>query len=104
MRQELDASAPPSAYCALGTAELRARADEWDALGARALVDRVQMREGVQLRFRREPGVEEQLRRLVDLEGACCPFLVFAIEPASEELVVSVRGPAPPALTSIGHR
>ena len=94
MGQESDTTTQSSAACALNTAELGARANEWAALGARALVDRVQMREGVRLRFRREAGVEEELRRLVDLEGACCPCLVFGIEPASEELVLWVRGPA----------
>jgi hypothetical protein len=89
-----DATAPPSPACALDTAELRARANDWAALAARAVVDRVQMPGGVRLRFRREAGVEEELRRLVDLEAACCPFLVFGVEPASEELVLSVRGPA----------
>ena len=94
MSRHMNATPNPALACQLNTAELRARVDEWAALAARALVDRVQMTEGVQLRFRRQPGVEEELLRLVELERACCPFLVFCVDANKNELVLSVRGPA----------
>jgi hypothetical protein len=94
VNQDTNAMPTPPLACQLTTAELRARVDEWAALAARALVDRVQMTGGVHLRFRRQPGVEAELRRLVELERACCPFLAFSVESATDELLLSVRGPA----------
>ena len=82
----------PSLACALRGPEVGARVDAWAALVAGASVVRLQSPDGVHLWFRRTGGMEEELRRLTDLEEACCPFLVFTVDVVRDQLVLSVSG------------
>ena len=80
--------------CALEGEALENRVRAWAAVGERALVRRGRDGERAVLRYRRERGVEDELRRLVRLEGECCPFLTFGLAPDGTELVLTVSGPA----------
>jgi hypothetical protein len=48
------------------------------------------MEYGIRVRFRRAADVEELLRRLVDLEEVCCPFLRFSVEAVTDQLTLTV--------------
>jgi hypothetical protein len=38
-------------------------------------------------------GWKRELRELIALDGECCPFLDFRLEPGPDELVLDVTGP-----------
>lgn len=94
MSEHYGLSTDEAIVCRLDIDQFGDRVGEWIALAYRALVARTQMQEGVLLRFRREAGVEAELRRLVRLEAACCPFLSVQITDLPSELALAVRGPA----------
>ncbi|MDQ3808834.1 MAG: hypothetical protein M3336_00920, partial [Chloroflexota bacterium] len=83
--------------CALDAEAFGDRVAAWTALARRALIATTASADDVVLRFRRERGVEKQLRRLVRLEGACCPYLVFGLARVERELVLTICGPQPTA-------
>jgi hypothetical protein len=57
------------------------------------LVDATLQDGAARQRYRREPGVIEELRRLVALEGECCPFLAFELTESEDEVALRVSGP-----------
>ena len=80
--------------CSLSLDDLgRRRRDIADLVGD-ALLERVAVPGGLRARFRRDPGTEAALERLVAAERECCPFLDLAIERGADELVLVVRGPS----------
>ena len=60
--------------CGLTRAGLAAQAGRWERLAARAMTDRTQTEHGLRIRFRPEPGAEEELRALVAVENECCSW------------------------------
>ena len=60
--------------CTLSTAGLAAQAERWTRLRTAAQTARVECAEGLELRFRDEPQVEEELRALVAVENECCSW------------------------------
>ena len=80
--------------CTLGPDELAGRADDWRALAESALIEAERTEAAAVQRYRQAPGVEAKLRELVALEAECCPFLDFDLQARSDELVLSVSGPA----------
>jgi hypothetical protein len=79
--------------CSLDAAALGKRGAEWRALAERALIEAELEGGAAQQRYRREPGVAEELRRLVTLEGECCPFLDFEVAEEDAEILLRVSGP-----------
>jgi len=79
--------------CSLSASEYAARMQEIAALVSRALLSRVQIRDGVRLTF--EPGmdIEGQLREIIAAEARCCPFLRFEIRPGADVLLLDITGP-----------
>src|SRR5215831_2895189 len=92
-RQEItngqDASTVPVA-CALTSADLAAQADRWEQLAARAMTERAETSYGVRIFFRPEPGVGEELRRLVAVENECCPWAAWSVETNARQVVLDV--------------
>lgn len=89
----LPARVPPIA-CSLAGSAMGDRFQIWRELARRALLGRERHPEGLVLRYRRGPGVEDELRRLVALEADCCAFLTFDLAPQERQLRLTVTGPA----------
>jgi MerR family transcriptional regulator, copper efflux regulator len=77
--------------CTLTSAGLAAQADSWKRLVARAMTKRTQTADGLRMSFRPEPGVEEELRRLVAVESVCCSWAAWAVETDAGAPVLDVR-------------
>jgi hypothetical protein len=80
--------------CALSPADLAAQGSRWEQLAARALTGRAETADGLRLCFRREPGVEEELRALVTAENECCPWAAWTVRAAAGQVVLDIRSTA----------
>jgi len=82
------------AGCTLEDAALAERAEEFRVLADRALVAVERTPSGgVRVRYRREPGVEEAVARLVALESECCGAFAWRAERSLHETHLVVEGP-----------
>jgi hypothetical protein len=77
--------------CALTSAGLAAQAGRWERLAARAMADRTETEHGLRIRFRPEPGTEEELRALVAVENECCSWATWTVETSPAYIVLDVR-------------
>lgn len=77
--------------CALTPGDLAARFARWERLSARAMTRRAETADGLRLSFRREPGVEEELRALAAMESECCPWAEWVVETNAREVVLGIR-------------
>lgn len=82
-------SAPTA--CTLTSANLAEQAGRWQRLAARAMTGRDQTADGLRIRFRAGPGVEQELRDLVAVENECCGWATWVVEPAAQQVVLDVR-------------
>lgn len=82
--------APPVA-CSLSRAGLAAQAARWVRLAARAMTEREQTEDGLRIRFRPEPGAEEELRTLVATENECCPWATWTVRADPGRIVLDIR-------------
>ena len=85
---------PSPAACTLGPAGLAAQISRWEQLAARAMTGRTETADGLRLWFRREPGVEEELRALVAVESRCCRWANWTVQAAAGQVVVDIRSAA----------
>jgi hypothetical protein len=81
--------------CTLTSAGLAAQAGRWERLFARALAEYAETADGLRMSFRPEPGVEEELRRLVAVESECCSWAAWAVETNAGATVLDVRSTGP---------
>lgn len=81
---------PVEISCDLGTAGEATQAERWLLLGRQAALGRAETPEGLEIRFRGEPGVERELRDLVAVESRCCAWARWDVRPAGDELVLRV--------------
>jgi len=81
--------------CTLTPAGLAAQAGCWEELIARALTECTQTADGLRMSFRPEPGVEEELRRLVAVESECCSWAAWTVETNAGATVLDVRSTGP---------
>jgi len=81
--------------CSLSAPELRAREAGLLASVAAQVEERVEIDEGLRLRFAVSDALLRDLVELVTLERQCCPFLRFAltVEPAAGPLWLELSGP-----------
>jgi hypothetical protein len=79
--------------CVLDGRAYRTRVARIHALMDQTLIARESLEVSVRMRFRRDAGVEADLEELVALERKCCPFLVFALQKRSGEMVLTISGP-----------
>lgn len=77
--------------CTLTSAGLAAQAGRWERLIAWAMTECTQTSDGLRMSFRPEPGVEEELRRLVAMENGCCSWAAWTVETMAGALVLDVR-------------
>jgi hypothetical protein len=77
--------------CTLTSAGLAAQADSWKRLIARSMTECTQTADGLRMSFRPEPGVEEELRRLVAVESECCSWAAWAVGTDAGAPVLDVR-------------
>jgi hypothetical protein len=82
----------PVIACSLTTDELPERRRRWRALTDRALAERTTIPAGVRLSFRPEPGVEEELVALAELERDCCGFASFDVNASPDRVTLDVTG------------
>lgn len=92
---EISGTAPVA--CTLTSAGLAAQAGSWKRLIARAMTGCTQTADGLRMSFRPEPGVEEELRRLVAVESECCSWAVWTVETNAGAAVLDVRSTGPGA-------
>jgi hypothetical protein len=88
--------------CSLSSADLAAQAGRWQRLLARAMTGRTETTDGLRISFCPEPGVEEELRRLVAAENECCRWAAWALETNAEATVLDVRSTGPGIATLHG--
>jgi hypothetical protein len=88
--EDTTAAAAPVA-CSLSQAGLAEQAGRWDRLAARAMTGREQTGHGIRVTFRPGPGIEVELRALVDVESRCCPWAVWTVHADGTRLVLDVR-------------
>jgi hypothetical protein len=87
--EDIAATAPVA--CSLTQAGLAEQAGRWERLAARAMTGREQTRRGIRVSFRPGPGIEEELRALVDVETRCCPWATWSVRAKDTRLVLDVR-------------
>ena len=85
-----DDGAAPYA-CTLTPTDLAAQATRWQQLADRAMTERTETAHGLRIAFRAEPGVEEELRRLVAVEDECCSWARWTAETGTRQIVLDVR-------------
>lgn len=82
--------AVPAIACGLGGEEARTQTERWVRLGRHAGLGRAETADGLRIRFRDQPGVEEELRALVAVESSCCAWARWEVHRAGGELVMQV--------------
>lgn len=85
-----DAASVPIA-CSLTAAGLKTQADRWQRLAAQALIERSETAEGVELRFRQQPGVADELSRLTAIEADCCWWAHWLVHADAGQVTLAVR-------------
>ena len=88
--------------CTLTSVGLAAQAGRWERLIAGAITEYTQTSDGLRMSFRPEPGVEEELRRLVTVENGCCSWAAWTVETVAGALVLDVRSTGPGIATLHG--
>lgn len=80
----------PVIACELSDDETGTQVRRWMRLGQDAGLDRLETEDGLRIRFRDEPAVEEELRALVAVEKNCCSWAHWEIHRADGDLVLEV--------------
>jgi hypothetical protein len=90
----------PAVACELSGDEVGTQAERWMRLGQDAALGRVETEDGLRIRFRDEPAVEQELRALVAVESNCCAWARWEVSRASGELVMQVSS-TPKGVTTL---
>ena len=77
--------------CSLTSADMAARVGRWRRLAVRAMTGRTETADGLRIRFRADPGVEDELRDLAAGENDCCPWAAWAVKTAGHEVVLEIH-------------
>jgi hypothetical protein len=80
----------PVIACELGGGETAAQVKRWMRLGREAGLERVETEDGLRIRFRDEPAVEEELRGLAAVESSCCSWARWEVRRADGGLILTV--------------
>jgi hypothetical protein len=83
-------TAIPPVACALTAAKLTAQVGRWRRVATAAMTDRIETATGLRIRFRAEPGIEEELRSLVEVENECCPWASWTVHATANQVVLDV--------------
>jgi hypothetical protein len=82
--------AAPAIACELGGDQAGTQEQRWMRLGRDAGLGRTETADGLRIRFRDEPGVEQELRALAAVESSCCSWARWQVHHAGGELVLQV--------------
>jgi hypothetical protein len=91
----MSASFPAGGRSYLHRPGLAAQAARWERLIAGAMAECTQTSDGLRMSFHPEPGVEEELRRLVAVETECCSWATWTVETNAGATVLDVRSAGP---------
>jgi hypothetical protein len=80
----------PDIVCDLGEDKAATQTERWLRLGRQAGLGRAETADGLEVRFRDEAAVEQELRDLVSVEGKCCAWAQWEVHRADGELVMRV--------------
>ena len=80
-------------FCTLPSVALAERITAWNTLAGRALVGTSRSANSATFRFRQDAGIEQELRRLLELERDCCSVLNWSIAEVDARLVLTITGP-----------
>ena len=80
--------------CKLTASQAAQRAEQTAAIAERALRRREPIGGGQRLQFEAGGELEAELRRLIDAEAECCPFLRMSLRRAGDDLELDITGPA----------
>jgi len=80
----------PVVACELGSDEMGAQVKRWIRLGRDAGLERAETQDGLQIRFRDEPAVEEELRALAAAESSCCSWARWEVRRADGDVILTV--------------
>jgi hypothetical protein len=92
---------PAPIACSLDSGGLAERQRRWDALADRAAVELSRTQDGLRLRFRRDPGVEIELRELAALERQCCSFADWSVHADGDAAVIDIRGSSTESVAAV---
>lgn len=76
--------------CSLSHSELEETGAAWQKLFRLSLASRDEVPGGLRLVF--HPGSSEALRKLIDVERECCPWITFELDGASVTMTSSEAG------------
>jgi hypothetical protein len=76
--------------CALTSEDLAAQTTHWQDLAARAMTKRTETAHGLRISFRPEPGVEDELHKLVAVENRCCAWATWTVQRATHQVVLEI--------------
>jgi hypothetical protein len=76
--------------CKLGDDQAGAQARRWVRLWRDAGLERVETKDGLRIRFRDAPAVEDELRALVAVERNCCSWARWEVRRADGGLILTV--------------
>lgn len=79
--------------CTLDGAETDGRLEEWRGLLAHALEPPETTVSGARVRLAGGDAVEQEARRLIEAESACCGFFSISLARAGDALVLEVEAP-----------
>ena len=83
-------SDPRPIACTLTPSELKDRGTAWRKLWESGLLHRDRVPGGIRLKA--EPGAEEALLQLVDLERECCAWIDFAVDGSTVTMTAGAEG------------
>lgn len=77
--------------CTLTATDLKSQRERWRALGENFGLARTETDDGLRLRFRDHPAIEEELHALVAAENECCSWASWTVERDGDGLVMAAR-------------
>jgi hypothetical protein len=77
--------------CTLSDIDLKTQRERWLALGENFGLGRKETADGLRLRFRYHPQIQQELESLVAVENHCCSWATWNVEREGDELVMAVR-------------
>jgi len=76
--------------CTLGSVDLASQQERWSKLRAGAELERTDTADGLRIRFRGDPAVENELRALTAIENECCSWAQWRVESANGDVTLAV--------------
>ena len=88
--QDIAPGLAPDIACDLSEGKLATQAQRWLRLAREAGLGRAETADGLEIRFRDEAAVEQELRDLASVESNCCAWARWEVHRGDGELVMRV--------------